>query len=1042
MKREKRLSFHLPQVILLLVLVTGAAPVCGLDPKKKLTDFTPQVLTTEDGLAQNSVLVVRQASRGYIWLGTYEGLDRFDGVTFTNFSKHSVPVFTSNGILALLEDPSGVLWVGTPNGLLRYRQGEWTRMPDPEPEGVFVLSLCRTRDGTLWIGTTTGLKRLAGNGAVVPAYDTGNGLPHNHVRAMCEDRTGRLWLGTEGGGLGCLADDRILRYGEREGFPGKIIWSMCSDVSGGIWVGTAGAGLVRVAEGRFTVYDRADGLADDHVRAIYQDRYGVLWVGTEDGGVVRYTDTGFETLDTRHGLSNDAVYSIAEDMEGNLWLGTYGGGVTILKDFPFSVFHLETGYPLNLTRSVFEDRLGRMWIGTVGDGLVMLEGERYRIYGRAEGLQDLRVWSIAEDSRGTLWFGTYGGGLYRLRDGRIRRISAAEGLSNDIVRAVLVDRRDNVWVGTNGGGIDIFLPDGNHRHYTTTDGLSDDFVFALAEDDRGAVWAGMYNGTLTRITDEGLTTFGQTAGLAAHAVWSIYPDRDGVVWLGTNSGGVKRFQDGRFVSITMADGLYDDVAFEIVEDRTGDLWMNCNRGFYRASKAELNEFAAGRIDRVACTAISRESGLKSVECAGPAQPAACLGRDGKLWFATTRGAVRLDPEEPAVNAIVPPVIIEQVIVDGEWFPVDRALRLRPGTHSMEIIYTALSFKVPEMVRFRYKMDGFDRNWSPSIDRRRAYYTNLPPGEYVFRVQACNNDGVWNREGARLSFIIEPYFYQRFEFFLLSAVCLILLAAGFHWLRMRALRIRQRALENEVRERTRELSLANDELQQANEMKSELLNMVAHDLKNPLQGIQGFVELMQDELPPGTELQEYADMIARSSREMLQLIHQMLESARLESGRVQPEWTSLDPARVVTEVINDFRVQSARKRQRLHLALAESCRIRADEEHLREIIANLVSNAVKFSPPDADIHVTLSMSDGRIRLQVRDEGPGFTAEELGKVFGKFQRLSARPTGGESSSGLGLYIVRQLVELHDGTVSVTSEEGRGSVFTVILPCEKGA
>lgn len=1021
---------------LCLLLCGGAA--AGLDPSKDFDHYTLDRWSVEEGLPQITVLAIVQSQEGYLYMGTYEGLARFDGVQFTVFDKDSTPAFKNNNVLALLEDRRGRLWVGTPNGLLQYQGRNWRCFSTADGlSSDFIISLCEDAAGRIWIGTTHGLSVL--QDGRFRSFSMRDGLSHNYIPALCASPDGSVWIGTNGGGLDCYRDGKFSHYSVADGLPSDTIWSLHQDRSGAIWIGTSGGGLAVLHDGVFRTYTAKDGLPDADIRVVFQDSHGVLWIGTDESGLFRLAGGRFSSLSQPAGLSNTSVRSLCEDREGSLWIGTHNG-LNRLRDANFIVYNPRNGLPANLIRSVFEDRSGRIWIGTVSAGLVCLADGRFTVLGKKEGLVNDRIWSIAEGPDGAIWFGTYGGGLYRLKDGRLRLYDTRSGLANNTVRALCVDRRGNVWAGTNGGGVDVISGD-RITNYSTRNGLADDFIYAIAEDAAGAVWIGSYSGELHRFQNGRFTVYGPAQGLSPHAIWAIHPGADGAIWLGTNSGGLKRFKDGRFVSFTSADGLFSDVAFQVLEDGLGNLWMNSNKGFFSVPKAELNDIAdSGRRRPVPCRAFGRREGVKSVECGGPAEPAGCRAQDGRLWFPTVNGVVVIDPAYRLENDVLPPVIIEKVVTDtGEILP-SGPLVLEPGLKRLEISYTALSFMVPEQVKFRFRLEGFEREWGPIVSRRAAYYTNLPPGTYTFRVIACNNDGKWNETGAAIQLTLQPYFYQTHWFLILCGGVLLLLAIGIYRLRLRGLQARQRELEELVGERTKELSRLNDELLKANRLKDDLLSIAAHDMKNPLQAILGYADLMRQLEQDPAAVKSQSEQIFHSAHGILTLINELLESSRIESGRYQLQLHRVDIARTIRDAAERYTEPMRRKQQQLALTLPEGCLVEGDRARLLEIVDNLLSNAIKFSPPCKAIRVSAECLDRHVRVAVTDEGPGLTPSDKQRVFGKFQRLSAKPTAGESSTGLGLSIAKQLVEMHNGRIGVESDLGRGSTFWFELPAAR--
>lgn len=1027
--------FLKPAALFFVIFIIGACFSWALDPQKDIGHYIIDLWTTDNSdIPQNSVLSMVQARDGYLWIGTYEGLARFDGLRFTVFDRSNTPEIRHNGMMVMAEGADGALWIGTPNGLLCRRGSKFRNFTMNDGlSSDFILSLALDAQGGLWIGTTQGLNRYQ-NG-VFTSFTIADGLEQDYISALCAGQDGTLWIGTSAG-LFSYRSGRFSPHTLPSGKSGNTVWALCLSRDGALWIGTAGSGLVKFSEGVFHAYSRKDGLSGNEIRVIYEDRNGNLWVGS-DSGLNRFVQGVFSHLGRQSGLSNDSIRALVEDKEGSLWIGTYGGGLNRLKDDRYIFYNRRNGLPVDLTRSVMQDREGALWIGTIGGGLVRFRSGKFEIFNEKQGLRDLRIWSIAQASDGAIWFGTYGGGLHRLQDGRIKVYSTRNGLANDIVRAVLAARDGTIWAGTNGGGIDILHADGRITNYSRGSGLSDDFIYAISQDREDTVWVGTYNGDLYRFRQGKFTVYQPRSGTSQNAIWAIYPDGDGVLWLGTNSGGLIRFKNGQFRTIGSRDGLFNDVAFQVLEDDHGYLWMNCNKGVYRASKKELNDFADGLLPRIHSLSFGKSEGVRGIECSGPAQPAGWKSRDGKLWFPTINGVTVIDPDYRRRNERIPPVRIEKMTVEGQAVDLTAAPVIGPGRKKLEFTFTALSFLVPEKNRFKTWLRGFDSGWSTETSQRQVSYTNLPPGRYAFRVIACNNDGKWNQTGANLPFELQPFFYQTFWFRSLVVFSMLLLAVmAFRW-RFKRLQRREKELEILVNERTGELSRVNEELLTAKRLQDEMQRIAVHDLKNPLQAIMGAADLIcrqNHELPANVGL---AEKISKSSLRMLALVNQMLEISHIETSDIKLELQAVDIGKLIEQVSDGFANQLLSKEQKLDLKIDPGCLVSGDLEWLKVIFDNLLSNAVKFSPVRSSIAVAVRCLDKTVLVAIRDHGPGLTPEDKKKLFGKFQRLSARPTGGESSTGLGLSIAEQLVRRHQGRIWAESETGQGSTFTVELP-----
>lgn len=795
------------------------------------------VWTTDNGLPQDTIWSIVQTRDGYLWLGTEGGLVRFDGVRFMVFDKENTPEIKSSSIYALLEDREGSLWIGTSSGgLSRLKDGKFSSYTTKDGlSSDIVECLYGDRDGSLWIGTSAGLNHL--RDGRVTSYTTKNGLSNDIVRSLYQDREGSLWIGTSGGGLNRLKDGKFTAYTTKDGLSNGIVNSILQDREGLLWIGTADGGLNRLKDGKFTVYTTKEGLSNVNVRALYQDLQGSLWIGTWGGGLDRFQDGKFAAYTTKDGLSADQVLSFYEDHEGSLWIGT-GSGLNRFQNGKFTTYSSKEGLSNEIVMSLYQDQEGALLIGTVGGGLYSLKNGRFAAYTNQEGLSNDTVNSIFQDVDGILWIGTDGGGVKRLMHGRITVYTTKEGLSNDIVNSIYQDREGSLWIGTS-NGLNRFK-DGKFTVYTTKEGLSNNIVWYLYQDKEGSLWIGTRGGGLNRFRSGRFTAYTNKNGLSNDYVTALYQDGEGSLWIGTDGGGLDRFKDGKLTSYTTREGLFDDKVFVILEDSKGHLWMSCNKGIFLVSKKELDDLDAGKAKRIHSISFGKADGMKSQECQGGSQPAGWKTADGKLFFATVKGVAAIDPEHIKVNEGLPPVIVEYMVGGGIplWASVALAgfrrpafgssgrLEIPPGSNKFEFQYTALSFLVPEKVLFKYKLEGFDNDWVDAGTRRTAYYTNIPPGNYTFRVKACNNDGVWNEEGAAFAFRLMPHFYQTWWFYGLCFLTAASVARAAYQVRIRSLKARETELIRVVEEKTRDLREANERIEKLQESAPAALDNLA------------------------------------------------------------------------------------------------------------------------------------------------------------------------------------------------------------------------
>jgi ligand-binding sensor domain-containing protein len=766
----------------------GAA--LALDPSRALDQYSMDAWRTPEGLPQNTVLALRQTRDGYLWIGTEEGLARFDGLTFTTFDTSNAPL-PRNYIQSLYQARDGALWIGTYHGgVTRVAGGQfhtYTTRDGLAANGGSALA--EAPDGSLWFGTLeSGLCRLRDGRCTV--YRQADGLPDDRVRALLQARDGTLWIGTDGG-LARLRAGRFTPILERDGVPSARVLALAEDGAGAIWVGTS-VGLLRMHDGNVTVHVKPD-LPNVSVRALHVDGAGTLWIGTE-GGLSRYRGGRFDSVAEGERLGRTAVTAIASDHEGSLWVGTEGEGLNLLKDGKVAIFgSADPRWRPSIT-AVTGDGDGGLWLGASGGQVSRFQQGLVRILPSEEPLGRSQVRALQQDAEG-LWIGT-DQGLHLYRGGLFRSFSARDGLPAAPVRAIRRDRHGTLWIGTDGGGVARRIG-GRFVLSRERDGLAGDSVRFIHEDGKGRLWIGTYSG-LSLFEDGRFTSYGAAEGLTDLLLRSIYEDAAGVLWLGTYGGGLFRFADGRFASISSRDGLPSDIIYGISEDRTGNLWMSCNKGIFRVGRKELEDHAAGNVHKVQATMFGVDESLKGNECNG-GNPAIWRMEDGTLWFPTTNGLVRVDPANLPRNGVAPPVVIEGLFADGHRVGTANGARLAPGRHRLEIPFAGLSFLSPRRVRMAFKLEGFDADWVDAGTQRTASYTNLPPGGYTFRVKATNADGVANEEGASLAVYQEPRFHETSLFWLASGAVILVLTFAAYRVRIAQLRGAEELLKRKITE---------------------------------------------------------------------------------------------------------------------------------------------------------------------------------------------------------------------------------------------------
>jgi PAS domain S-box-containing protein len=810
-QRAKNVSLAVALVLVAISLQTALAGSALADNQPKaISEYVHNVWQVADGLPENAVQAIAKTQDGYLWLGTEEGLVRFDGVRFTVFDRKNTDQIKDQDVRAICVAHDGSLWFGTLTGnLVRLKDGKFESLAAKnELGGNSVGAIHEDKSGIIWIATH-GSGLFAYKEGKFTQYGTKDGLANNSVSSIAEDGEGGLWIGTDGG-LSRLSEGSFKSYTRKDGASIGEIWSLYRDRAGNLWIGTNKGGLDFYSNGRFVTYTKRDGLPSNSISAIYQGERGSLWIGTLDAGLSRLRDGKFENYGARNGLSDNGVAALLGDSEGSIWIGTSNGGLNRLREGKFSTYSTAEGLSVPAVWTVFEDHAGTIWLGTNGGGVGRFMDGRITMLTGLRELSGKFVGSIYESKDGSLWIST-DGGLGRLKNGKMRVYTAEQGLPTAaessgflpplLVKAITEDTEGNLWFGTDGGGLARF-ENGNFTTFTTADGLASNVVFGLTADREGGLWIATNKG-LNHFKNGTFSTFTTKDGLANDVVLTSYQDKEGALWIGTQDG-LNRFKDGKFTTYYSRDGLLDDLIFVILEDGIGNLWMSCNRGIFRVSKKELNDFADGSLKTISSTAYSEADGMKNRECDGGVQSAGWKSADGKLWFPTINGVVMVDPNHLPLNRRAPPVHIEQFVAGHIVMKRAGPVRLPAGRASMEIHYTALSYLAPGKIQFRYKLEGFDKEWVDAGNRRTAYYTNVPPGKYIFRVIASNEDGIWNKTGDSIAIQIPPRFYETDWFAGLCLLAIGLAAAGLYRARVSGLKRRERQLAKRVDERTHEL----------------------------------------------------------------------------------------------------------------------------------------------------------------------------------------------------------------------------------------------
>lgn len=980
----------------------------GFDPRYPINHMVMDQWTNEDGLISSNLTSVYQSNKGFIWVTSHNGLQRFDGVTFISFTSNNTPFLNSNSFYRVFESSGDSLWFTTErSGLVGLANDKLFPYQHNDHIPKATITFYHSPKGEVWIGTkNSGLYRQNTSGRVEKV----EGIPEVTINHINSDAAGNIWVATDGEGLFRMAADSISHYNYQSGLLSNVINHIEIDANDHLYLST----IDGVNVWRNGIIDRVDVFRGLDVNQVKIDDYGTIWVAAESG-LARWNQSTqiYELFTEEMGLPGRQVSGLTFDKEGSLWVSTKKAGLVrfrIGRIYTISTHDGLTSDKINIVAK----KNDIFFIGTDNGEINLLQNGAFTELVCDQEFQDAGIRDFLFDTEGNSWVVNYNGVLKE--SANVKKLyNFNNGLPANEVRRIFQDSQQRIWVGTRTSGLVHFRESGKSDIYDKSNGLDANYILSVEEDLKGNILVGTNAGGLTIIDKKGqVRTHHFTDDDSGILIFNTDVDQDNGYLLCTNIG-LHYFKDDSFRYVPIGPEEDPKTFFDLIDDKRGSYWLTSNFGVLRVDKSDLERHLDTNTAFVEYELYDDNEGMLNNECTG-ATRSFFDEESGNIYVPTFEGVAVIDPSINLTNDLVPDVYITDLKIDDNTEDILKEKpKMEPGAFRYTFHFTSLSLLSPAKVKFLYKLEGIDKDWIGPVDYRSVEYTNLPHGHYTFKVKGSNNDGVWNETEASLAFQVLPYFYETVWFYLACVVALaVILLLIYKW-------------------RVRDITGRNQALGKINSELDRFVYSASHDLRAPLSSTISLASIARMETSPERK-DEYITLMEGCMNKMDQFISDIIDFSRNKNQEVRPE--EFDIGQLISEIFDNLKYLDRAESVKAEIDIKGSSRMFSDKLRVKMVLSNLIANAIIYSSPerpDPFVNVQVEQTNAGIGIKITDNGIGIPAAEKPKVFDMFYRANDQSKG----SGLGLYIVKESVEKLSGTIQLSSEEGKGTTFHIKIP-----